>query len=283
MAKKRNLDWVIIKGIFIFTYNVILALVNLVYITVLFIIKIPYYLGIGIMKLFKSAKAKSERGKIEKNRGNIRAMYESFEIVKKETGDVERWEKNLSGKSKIGIILGARGSGKSAFGIKLLENIYVKTKRKCYAMGFKRDEMPSWMEVVENIEEIENDAFVLIDEGGVLFSSRRAMTNANKILGDLILISRHKNLTIIFISQNSSNLDVNIIRQADFLVLKPSSLLQKDFERKIIKELYDKTAKDFGKYKEKTGITYLYSDDFKGFIVNKLPSFWSDRISRSFR
>ena len=110
---------------------------------------------------------------------------------------------------------------------------YAKTKRKCYAMGFKRDEMPSWVEVVENIEEINNDSIVLVDEGGVLFSSRRAMTNANKILGDLILISRHKNLSILFISQNSSNLEVNILRQADFIVLKKSSLLQKEFERKI--------------------------------------------------
>lgn len=266
-----------------FVYNVILALINLIYITILFIIKMPYYVGIGIIKLFKNTKAKSEEAKIEKNRGNIKSMYESFEIVKNEMGNVERWEKNLSGKSKIGIILGARGSGKSAFGIKLLENIYAKTKRKCYAMGLKKDEMPSWVEVVENIEGINNDSIVLVDEGGVLFSSRRAMTNANKILGDLILISRHKDLTIIFISQNSSNLDVNIIRQADFLVLKPSSLLQKDFERKIIKDLYDKTAKDFEKYKEKTGISYLYSDDFKGFITNSLPSFWSDKISRSFR
>src|SRR3989344_2458956 len=281
MVKKRNLDWRIIKGVFMFVYNVILALTNLIYITALFIIKIPYYIGMGIMKLFRVTKAKSEEVKVEKKRGNMKAIYQAFGVFEREKGDLNKWENNLGSKSKIGIILGARGSGKSAFGIKLLENIYAKTKRKCYAMGFKRDEMPSWVEVVENIEEINNDSIVLVDEGGVLFSSRRAMTNANKILGDLILISRHKNLTILFISQNSSNLDVNIIRQADFLVLKPSSLLQKDFERKIIKDLYDKTANNFERYKEKTGITYLYSDDFNGFITNSLPSFWSEKISRS--
>ena len=150
-------------------------------------------------------------------------------------------------------------------------------------MGFKESEMPSWIKVVKDVEEIENDSFVLIDEGGILFSSRNAMSNANKLLSGLILISRHKNLNILFISQNSSNLDVNILRQADFLVLKPSSLLQKDFERKIIQKLYEKTEDDFEKFKENKGITYIYSSNFTGFVSNLLPSFWGAEISKSFK
>jgi hypothetical protein len=90
-------------------------------------------------------------------------------------------------------------------------------------------------------------------------------------------------LSILFISQNSSNLDVNIIRQADFLVLKPSALLQKNFERKIIQEIYEKSSKGFEKFKEVKGLTYIYSDKFLGFISNSLPSFWSRGISKSFR
>ena len=109
------------------------------------------------------------------------------------------------------------------------------------------------------------------------------MSNANKLLSGLILISRHKNLNILFISQNSSNLDVNILRQADFLVLKPSSLLQKDFERKIIQKLYEKTEDDFEKFKENKGITYIYSSNFTGFVSNLLPSFWGAEISKSFK
>jgi hypothetical protein len=150
-------------------------------------------------------------------------------------------------------------------------------------MGFKSEDLPSWISAVENIDEIHNDAIVLVDEGGIFFSSRDSMSIANKLLSDLIFISRHKNLTILFISQNSSNLDVNIIRQADFLVLKPSSLLQKDFERKIIRDLYVKLEPLFKKYKTKKGLTYIYSDDFRGFITNPLPSFWSQSLSKSFR
>ena len=191
--------------------------------SLLFLIKIPYYLGKGIYKLGKYTNKKVKENKIKRKRQEIFPVYEGFEVIKKGVGNYLEWEKGIhDSDSKIGIVLGARGSGKSAFGIKFLENIRAKKKKKCYAMGFKSSEMPSWIKVIENIEELENDAFVLIDEGGILFSSRSSMSNANKLLSELIMISRHKNLNLLFISQNSSNLDVNILRQADFLVLKQS-------------------------------------------------------------
>ena len=258
-------------------------------------IKIPYYIlrtvyriiASAILKLsstIKEARQAEKEEKIEDAREKMKAQYSAFTVVKKDKGDLNQWENNFyESDNKIGIILGARGSGKTAFGIKLLENTHTKNKKKCYAMGFEESEMPDWIDVVDNISQIKNDSVVLIDEGGVLFSSRKSMTNLNKMLTDIILISRHKSIIIIFISQNSSNLDVNIIRQADFLVLKPSSLLQKDFERKIIGKLYDSLSKDFKKYQNIPGITYIYSDPFRGFVTNPLPSFWKASISKSFR
>lgn len=248
-----------------------------------FLIKTPYYLGKGLYKVGKYANKKVKENKIKKKRKEIFPVYESFEVIKEDLGNYLNWEKNVhSSDSQIGIILGARGSGKSAFGIKFLENIRAKKNKKCYAMGFKETEMPEWIKVVESVENLDNDAFVLIDEGGILFSSRNSMSNSNKLLSELILIARHKNLSILFISQNSSNLDVNILRQADFLILKPSSLLQKDFERKIIQKIYEKTREDFQNFKEIGGLTYIYSEDFTGFISNPLPSFWGSNISKSF-
>ncbi len=227
---------------------------------------------------------KSEEREIEKKREKIGARYEIFKVVEEIAGDFVSWENGiLKAESKIGIILGARGSGKTAFGVKLMENLYAKQKSRCYAIGFDKNTMPSWIEVVESVGEIKNNSSVLIDEGGILFSSRKSMTKPNQLLSELILISRHKNLNIFFISQNSSNLDVNIIRQADFLVLKPTSLLQKDFERKKIAEVYSDVEGKFKKYKNDRGITYIYANEFRGFVSNSLPSFWSTRISKSFR
>lgn len=246
------------------------------------ILKIPYHIYLLIKKIFIVLRKSSEENKIKNSREKLVASYREIKVIEAKKGNYSGWEKKVfNAESAIGIILGARGSGKTSFGVKFLENIYSKTKKKCYAIGFKKESMPSWINVIEDIKEITNNSMVLIDEGGILFSSRKSMSSPNKLLSDLILISRHKNLSIIFISQNSSNLDVNILRQADFLVLKKTSLLQKDFERKKIQEIYLEIQKDFEKYSSKE-IAFIYSDSFQGFVSCPLPSFWSIKISKSF-
>src|SRR3989338_3424020 len=249
-----------------------------------FILKIPYYAVLGIHGLVKWAYDASKKSRVLNRRKRLTAKYEEFKVVDEIKGSYKKWVKGVfSSDSQIGIVLGSRGSGKTAFGVKLLENIHVKSKKKCYAIGFKEEEMPSWINVISQISEIENDSFVLVDEGGILFSSRKSMSGANKILSDLILISRHKNLSILFISQNSANLEVNVLRQADFLVLKHSSLLQKEFERKVIQKFYEETEERFKKFENVEGLAYIYSNSFKGFISNELPSFWKESISKSFK
>lgn len=248
-----------------------------------FIIKIPYYIIKGIVYLIERADSNIQKNKIVNKRNQMKPLYQSFKIIETEKGDFTDFEKEIFNSSKIGIVLGARGSGKTAIGIKLLENAYAKTKRKCFAIGFPSREMPTWIHVVKDISEIENNSIVLIDEGGIMFSSRESMSKPNKLLSDLILISRHKSLSILFISQNSSNLEVNVLRQADFLIFKPSSLLQKDFERKIVQKIYDRIEDTFDKLKHEAGVSYIYSNWFKGFVSNPLPSFWKESISKAFR
>jgi hypothetical protein len=49
---------------------------------------------------------------------------QDFKVLHTYSGNYKEYEKYLLGnKSKIGIILGARGTGKTAIGIKILENI----------------------------------------------------------------------------------------------------------------------------------------------------------------
>ncbi len=209
--------------------------------------------------------------------------YELFKELRPLNGTFKEFENFiLLNNSLIGIILGARGTGKSAIGLKLLENIKSKTPRNVCAMGFKKETLPFWILPITTVEEIPNNSVVLLDEAGIEFSSRESMSSVNKILSNLLLVSRHKDLSVLFISQNSSNLDLNILRQADFLIMKPSSLMQKDFERKKIKWIYDNVSKHFNELANETGLTYIYSNKYQGFISNPLPSFWSTNVSKAY-
>ena len=211
----------------------------------------------------------------KKNQSNLKKKlksvprYSSFNEIKKLEGELSYFENKLNDYGKIGIILGARGSGKSALGMKILENIASKNK-KVFALGFRKD-----------INEVPNNSFLLVDEAGIEFSSRSAMSSVNKLLSELLLISRHKNISIIFITQNSSNIEINTLRQADYLLLKPSSLLQLDFERKKIKEIYKEVIEIFKKHPDKD-TTYIYSDSYRGFVKVPLPLFWTEDLSRSY-
>jgi len=247
-----------------------------------FVLKIPFYIARFVINIVDKSKTKAKEKMIEEKRSSIKSVYTKFKLVKNISGGFDSWEEHMmKSDSTIGIVLGARGTGKSALALKIFENLYKQKGVKLYAMGFREEEMPSWIKVVESVDEIKNNSQVLIDEGGILFSSRESMSKPNKLLSELMLIARHKNLSILFISQNSSNLEINVLRQADYLILKPSSLLQKSFERKIIKDLYTETQKDFTEYKDDKGIAYIHSDKFTGFVSNPLPSFWNVSISKS--
>jgi len=249
-----------------------------------FFLTIPFWIINFFYKIFKNVDKQLNKELVKKKRETIKSNYEKFKVIEILSGEFNDFENKIQkSDSTIGIILGARGSGKSAVAIKMFENLHEKSKAKLYAIGFEKSTLPVWIESVGSIEKIKNNAHILIDEGGILFNSRDSMSSANKLLSELMLIARHKNLSILFISQNSSNLEINILRQADYLILKPSSLLQKNFERKIIMNLYTKTEKNFNKYKKDKGICYIHSDDFQGFVSNKLPSFWSEKVSKGWK
>ncbi|OIO28415.1 hypothetical protein COX86_01180 [Candidatus Micrarchaeota archaeon CG_4_10_14_0_2_um_filter_60_11] len=210
------------------------------------------------------------------------ARAEAFKLVEAKSGDLGDFEDFLyEKKSTVGLILGARGSGKSALGVRILENAAARG-RKVAAMGFSAAAMPSWVKIVET-PEIENGSFLLVDEGGISFSSRSSMSSANKLLSELLFVARHKDLSVVFVTQNSANLEVNTLRQADYLLLKKPSLLQRDFERKKINEIYDEAAGGFKKHAADKGAFFVYSDAFRGFASNGLPSFWSEAASKSFK
>lgn len=209
--------------------------------------------------------------------------YIPFEVKKTDIGEYDSFYSRLKKDSLIMLVVGRRGSGKTSLGMKLLEFFHKLTKRKCYVFGYDKVRLPWWIKRVDTLEKIPNNAVALFDEGAILFSARESMKNINKELGKMMVIARHKNLTLILITQNSAMIDLNVLRLADILLLKEPSLLQAKFERKGLKDIFDKIKPKFEKIEQKKSHFYVWDDDFQGMVKYSLPDFWSEKISRSFK
>ncbi len=204
--------------------------------------------------------------------GGVEALAEGF----------EEFEQRLIDESLIMLIFGKRGSGKSALGFKLLENVHAKSKRKCFVLGVPREVLPQWINSIDAIEDAAKGGLVLVDEGALAFSSRDSMSKVNKALNKLMAIARHKDLTLMFITQNTGMIDKNVLSLTDTLLIKQGSLLQQHMERPEMKKFYEQAEKAFKKLDgNKKQYVYVVDHDFEGVLKVGLPSFWSTKISKS--
>src|SRR3989344_3940840 len=94
--------------------------------------------------------------------------YTPFEIIETKKGSYEKYQSKLLNSSLILLIIGKRGSGKTAFGMKLMELFNKKSKRKCYILGFEKAKLPWFLKKIDDIEKIPNNSIALLDEGAVM-------------------------------------------------------------------------------------------------------------------
>ncbi len=224
------------------------------------------------------APAKTERGG-QKHKPESTPL----EAVETAAGDFGRFDSRLNETSMIVLIAGKRGSGKSALGFRILENAHATSERPAYALGVKASVLPSWISSVDDVEQVSNQGMVLVDEGALSFSSRESMSKKNKELGKLLAIARHKDLTLLLVTQNTGMIDKNVLNLCDTVILKEGSLLQQKMERDAMKELYSKAGKAIKALpsEDRTAHAYIVSDDFEGLVRVALPSFWSSKVSKS--
>jgi hypothetical protein len=232
----------------------------------------------GIFGFFKERKK-------EKIRKEARTRFKDIDVLESRKGKYDKFRDKLLDSSTIALIIGKRGSGKTSLGMKLLELFHYKTtgERQCHVVGYSRTKLPKWIKKIEKVDDAPENSVVLLDEGAIGYFSRDSMKQANKMLSKMMTIARHKNLTLIIITQNSAMIDVNVLRLADTLLFKGPSLLQSRFERKALRDMFKKVAPLFDGMEDAVKNFYVWDDDFEGIVSYELPLFWSDLISKSFK
>jgi len=213
-----------------------------------------------------------------------RPKFSNFQLINKYEGDTDDFWDKFFHKSLICMIAGARGSGKTALAFRLAENLEAKKKREVFLVGFPDEEVPSWIDRAVVIDQCPNSAVVIYDEASITYDQFSSQKNATKKLADLLKIARHKDLSLIFITQNTSNLNLNIVKMADTLFLLKDSLLQRHTDRGFIKDIYEKIRKSKHPFDlKKQGEVYILDSNFEGMMKFSLASFWSENLSKSYR
>ena len=185
---------------------------------------------------------------------------------------------------KVILILGRRGSGKTALAAKIAEYAMARYRMPIYWIGLPesaRELLPHWITLVDSPEQCPMGCFMIIDEAGIQYLSLAFNTDRNRLLRGLLMVCRHRHCSLVFAVQSSRDLEYSIVRQADSLIFKQPSLHQPDSERPDIRPMAKKAALIFKEIPKENRIesAYVLDDDFQGIITSSVPSFWKERLS----
>ena len=193
------------------------------------------------------------------------------------------------GKSKILYVVGARDSGKTCFSFWLAEQLYNKNHRMRIAyvgVKIKQGVLPEWCANYDDINKVPDGSFALVDEMALQYNARHYQSEENIQLGQLLAIARHKNLSIILITQDPNMGEINAWRLKDMIVYKRSNTYElPDRDNRKASELFKfwRYIKSWLKPTKQEQALFEYQAMNKVMLFTyKLPTFWSEGLSKAF-
>ncbi len=186
----------------------------------------------------------------------------------------------------IVVILGGKGSGKTALGFLFLE--IFKNKLDPYVIALPKqceNLLASWIGIKESLEEVPPGSISLVDEAYLTNHARDWAKAESRNICQLLNLSRQQQKTIIFVTQQSRHLNLDIISSANVIVVKNPGMLQPSFERPELRKVMAEAKLAFDSSRgDPKAWSYVYSQGagFSGLVENSLPSFWSNKLSNMY-
>ena len=104
-------------------------------------------------------------------------------------------------------------------------------------------------------------------------------------MSQILNLSRQRNQTLIFVTQEARQVDRNIASSATVIVFKEMGMLQPEFERPELRKLVGQAQESFESVRgdrRKWSFVYSPDADFVGPLENQLATFWKPGLSRLF-
>lgn len=120
-----------------------------------------------------------------------------------------------------------------------------------------------------------------MDEAHLFFRSRESFLQKSIELSNFINLSRQKNVSLIIVTQQTRQIEINLISMVDTIFLKdPGELF---FEREHLKGIIEKARQEFKKIspeeRKKWVYAYKTKEGIGEFFQVELPKFWNENMS----
>ncbi|MFQ6025902.1 MAG: ATP-binding protein [Dehalococcoidia bacterium] len=150
-----------------------------------------------------------------------------------------RWREALVPPAVV-LILGKRGSGKSALAYRLLELFRHRlTPLVVSPPQWAKNLLPDWIGIAPSLEDLPQNCIALIDEAYLAFQARQSHSEGSQAMVQLLNLSRQRNQTLLFVTQEARQVDRNIASAASMLVFKELGLVQPEFDRPELRKLVE--------------------------------------------
>lgn len=176
---------------------------------------------------------------------------------------------------QIYAITGAKGGGKTVLAFSLAAEC-ADSGIDVYYYGIPTELPPFFKKATTDWNTIPNNSIILIDEASILFFNRRN-DKSNFDMIEQLPVLRHGSKNIIFVTQNTAIVDINLIRLCDGLLFKSWSVIQDKTERQI----FAPELKYFMPQK-KNECLFCDNEEVLSFS-HDLPDWWLPQYSTTFK
>jgi len=188
------------------------------------------------------------------------------------------------------LILGRRGSGKTALGHFIVERFSQEYSLLPAIVGIppeKRKLLPKNYVYPLSPADMPENSIGLIDEGAMLMPARKSMSSLNMLMISTLSLVRQRNQITVFVYHYPRMVDVGILAYLDGVFIKEPSVWDVYYGQKgdLLPKLTWKAAELFENMDENKRKSAVFVSapqaKFEGILGNPLPSYWCDDVSKA--
>ena len=190
------------------------------------------------------------------------------------------WKK-VSPHPSVTLILGDVRSGKTTAACSLID--YYKRQGLQIYMAADRSivrQFPKWFKHTSpSRPTAKPNSVIFVDDAHQYFYAREWKEGAAKLLDFIARARYHIGSSIIYTTQQSRVLDVNLTGMVNTYIFKRPSRLQLKFERKEVRELFEVATKELKTKNFNVRWAYIDSNEYEGLMKIKKPSWYTKKMS----